>query len=89
MITLLPAGFVLEEVTEYDLVVASVAWGFTLGIGWLTTWTAMKQTIQMYRRHHLGIFQNAYFWMIWGEICVCLAFGIICFMYLLAAIPPR
>ncbi|CRK25946.1 hypothetical protein BN1723_015969 [Verticillium longisporum] len=78
MITLLPSHFVLEEVTGYDLAIASLSWGFTLGIGWLTTWTAMKQTTQVYRRHGLGIFYNAYVWMIWGEIFVCLAFGIIC-----------
>lgn len=89
MITLLPSHFVLEEVTGYDLAIASLAWGFTLGIGWLTTWTAMKQTTQVYRRHGLGIFYNAYVWMIWGDIFVCLAFGIICFMYLLAVIQPR
>ncbi|EGY22293.1 uncharacterized protein VDAG_03731 [Verticillium dahliae VdLs.17] len=74
MITLLPSHFVLEEVTGYDLAIASLAWGFTLGIGWLTTWTAMKQTTQVYRRHGLGIFYNAYVWMIWGDIFVCLAF---------------
>jgi hypothetical protein len=37
MLTLLPDNFKLEEVTRYDLMLASLAWGFTLGIGWLTT----------------------------------------------------
>ncbi|KAJ4183227.1 hypothetical protein NW759_017091 [Fusarium solani] len=88
MITLLPDNFVLEKVTRNDLVIASVAWGFTLGIGWLTTWTAIKQTASAYRRRGLAMFRNAYVWMIWLEIAVCLGFGIICFMFLLGAIPP-
>ncbi|KAM5353166.1 hypothetical protein ACJZ2D_016943 [Fusarium nematophilum] len=89
MITLLSPNFVLEEVTEYDLIIASLAWGFTLGIGWLTTWAAVKQTSEVYKRRRFAVFRNAYVWMIWLEILVCLAFGIICFMYLLGAIPPR
>ncbi|KAM5345952.1 hypothetical protein ACJ41O_011813 [Fusarium nematophilum] len=88
MITLLSPNFVLEEVTEYDLIIASLAWGFTLGIGWLTTWAAVKQTSEVYKRRRFAVFRNAYVWMIWLEILVCLAFGIICFMYLLGAIPP-
>lgn len=89
MLTLLPDHFVLEEVTRNDLIIASTAWGFTLGIGWLTTWSAIQQTMGVYRRHGLGVFRNAYAIMIWGEIIVCLSFGIICFMYILGIIPPR
>lgn len=88
MLTLLPDRFVLEEVTEYDMIIASLAWGFTLGIGWLTTWSAIQQTRAIYKRRRRSIFRNAYVWMIWGEILVCLGFGIICFMYLLGLIPP-
>ena len=89
MITLLPQHFVLEEVTENDMIIASVAWGFTLGIGWLTTWTAMVQTKGIWRRYGMNVFRHVYAWMIWGEIAVCLGFGVICFMYLLGVIPPR
>ncbi|XWX01598.1 hypothetical protein V2A60_009626 [Cordyceps javanica] len=84
----LSPDFVLEEVTTSDLIIASLTWGITLGIGWLTTWKAMKQTIGVYKRHGLGVFLNAYVWMIWLEILVCLAFGIVCFIYLLGIIPP-
>ncbi|RKL07302.1 hypothetical protein BFJ70_g16906 [Fusarium oxysporum] len=77
MITLLSPHYVLQEVTEDDIVVASLAWGFTIGFGWLTTWTAMKQTKHIYNRHRLSIFRNAYVWMIWLEILVCLIFSII------------
>ncbi|KAM0327585.1 hypothetical protein ACHAQA_005878 [Verticillium albo-atrum] len=88
MQTLLPANFVLEDVTENDMIIASLAWGFTLGIGWLTSWSAIQQTRAIYKRRRRSIFQNAYVWMIWMEISVCLGFGIICYMYLLGVIPP-
>jgi hypothetical protein len=89
MITLLPDRFVLEEVTRFDLMLAAMAWGFTLGIGWLTTWSAVKQSMGIWKRRQWGILRNAYFWMIWLEISVCLGFGIICFLYILGIIPPR
>jgi hypothetical protein len=89
MITLIPDRYVPEPVTQEDLVIASLAWGFTLGIGWLASWTAIVQTASVVRRRGWRGVANPYVIMIWGEIAVCLAFGIICFMYLLGAIPPR
>ncbi|OLN89933.1 hypothetical protein CCHL11_10391 [Colletotrichum chlorophyti] len=88
MITLLSPHFKLEEVTEDDMVIASLAWGFTLGFGWLTTWTAVKQTTAMYRRQGSRIYRNSYIWMIWLEILVCAIFSIICWLHLKAIIPP-
>lgn len=89
MITLLPSHYVLQEVTQDDLALASLAWGFTIGFGWLTTWTAIKQTRQIYKRLGLRVICNAYVWMIWLEILVCLIFGIICWLHLKGIIPPR
>ncbi|KAL2682822.1 hypothetical protein Neosp_007277 [[Neocosmospora] mangrovei] len=77
MITLLSPHYKAQEVTETDLVIASLAWGFTIGFGWLTTWTAVKQTTQVYRRHGRRVWKNAYVWMIWLELLVCLIFAII------------
>ncbi|KAH8656310.1 hypothetical protein BGZ61DRAFT_466808 [Ilyonectria robusta] len=88
MLTLLPDNFVLEEVTTNDLIIASLAWGFTLGIGWLTAWSAIQQTASAYRRRGFALLRNPYIWMIWGEISVCLGFGIICFMYILGVVMP-
>ncbi|CAG9982225.1 unnamed protein product [Clonostachys byssicola] len=88
MITLIPDRYVPEPVTQQDLIIASLAWGFTLGIGWLASWTAIVQTASVVRRRGWRGVANPYVIMIWGEIAVCLAFGIICFMYLLGAIPP-
>ncbi|KAK6073197.1 hypothetical protein SCUP234_08795 [Seiridium cupressi] len=87
--SLLPPNYVPMTVTEDDLAIASLAWGFTLGFGWLTTWTAAKQTIAAYRRSGTRVFRNIYIWMIWGEITVCLAFSILCWLHLKGVIPPR
>ncbi|OJJ59209.1 hypothetical protein ASPSYDRAFT_45639 [Aspergillus sydowii CBS 593.65] len=84
---LLSPDFVLPEVTEADMAVASIAWGFTIGFGWLTSWTAVKQTVNIYKRNGRRIFSNAYVWMIWLEIIVCLIFSIICWLYVRGVIP--
>ncbi|KAK1978284.1 hypothetical protein LZ30DRAFT_784278 [Colletotrichum cereale] len=86
--SLLSPHFKLEEVSKDDMVVASLAWGFTLGFGWLTVWTAIKQTTAMYKRQGSHIYRNAYIWMIWLEIIVCAIFGIICWLYLRGIISP-
>ena len=70
MITLLSPNFVLQEVTDDDLALASLAWGFTIGFGWLTTWTAMKQTKRIYERRGFLVFRSAYVWMIWLDSCM-------------------
>jgi hypothetical protein len=62
-----------------DLAIASVAWGFTLGFGFLTAWTAIKQTQAMKRRHAR---RSAYIWLVWGELIANLGFGIISFLLL-------
>ncbi|KAK2010410.1 hypothetical protein LZ32DRAFT_693360 [Colletotrichum eremochloae] len=85
---LLSPHFKLEDVSEDDMVIASLAWGFTLGFGWLTVWTAIKQTAAMYKRQGSHMYHNAYIWMIWLEIIVCTIFGIICWLYLRGVIPP-
>ncbi|RYP78791.1 hypothetical protein DL769_003127 [Monosporascus sp. CRB-8-3] len=86
--SLLSPHFVLQEVTRGDIIIASLAWGFTIGFGWLSVWTAMKQSWQAYKRTGLQVLHNGYIWMIWLEVLVCLGFGIICFLYLLYVIPP-
>jgi hypothetical protein len=48
---MIPPTCVLQPVTRDDLVIASLAWGFTIGFGWLTTWTAIKQTRKRYKRN--------------------------------------
>lgn len=87
----LPLGpnFVLEEVTREDLAIASLAWGFTLGFGWLTTWAAVKQTFRIWKRYGTRSIHNTYIWLIWLEILVCAIFSVICWLYLWGNIGPR
>lgn len=87
--TLIPEWFHLQEVTTTDLVLASLAWGFTLGMGWITTWTAIQQTLSAYRRLGWTMVHNAYIWMIWGEITASLGFGILTYLHLFGIIRPR
>ncbi|KAK6586365.1 hypothetical protein PZA11_001422 [Diplocarpon coronariae] len=88
MITLLPDDFQPLVVTGSDLVIASIAWGFTLGFGFLTTWTAIKQTAEGVQRYGFSKLHSPYIVMIWLEILVCLIFGVICWLHLNGNIPP-
>lgn len=89
MITLLPDHFVEQPVSVNDLQIASLAWGFTIGFGFLTVWTAIKQTADVQRRYGYWKLNSPYIWMIWLEILVCLMFSIICWLHLNDVIPPR
>lgn len=64
-------------ITKTDLEIASICWGFTLGFGFLTTWEAVKQTVRS--RSPL---RSIYIWLVWGEIIVGLAFGIVAYLLL-------
>ncbi|KAI1307753.1 hypothetical protein F5Y03DRAFT_405404 [Xylaria venustula] len=86
--SLVPPTYHLQEVSRNDLVIAALAFGFTLGFGQLTTWKVMRQTWQAYKRTGLRVLRNVYIWMIWGEVLVCLAFSIICFLYVRRIILP-
>ncbi|KAF8860889.1 hypothetical protein BDZ45DRAFT_587603 [Acephala macrosclerotiorum] len=88
MITLLSPNYVLQPVTVDDLQLASLAWGFTIGFGFLTTWNAIRQTATIYRRYGHIKLNSPYVVMIWLEILVCLIFSIICWLYLNAIIHP-
>lgn len=89
MITLLSDHYVLQPVTVGDLQLASLAWGFTIGFGFLTTWNAIRQTADVYRRYGHVKLNSPYIVMIWLEILVCLIFSVICWLHLNAIIPPR
>ncbi|PBP27242.1 hypothetical protein BUE80_DR001586 [Diplocarpon rosae] len=88
MITLLPDDFQPLVVTGTDLVIASIAWGFTLGFGFLTTWTAIKQTAEVVQRYGCSKIHSPYIVMIWLEILVCSIFCVICWLHLNGNIPP-
>jgi hypothetical protein len=71
----------MSSVSDFKL--AGVAAGFTLGFGVLTTWEAVKQTkaVRSPLRSH-------YIYMIWGEIFINLAMGIIAWLLLDGVIIP-
>ncbi|KAK7211326.1 hypothetical protein V2G26_018504 [Clonostachys chloroleuca] len=49
--------------SKSDLTVAAMAFGFTIGFGFLTTWEAIKQT-----QRNRNPLRSSYIYMIWGEI---------------------
>ncbi|KAI9056129.1 hypothetical protein LZ554_001057 [Drepanopeziza brunnea f. sp. 'monogermtubi'] len=87
MIKFLPDDFEPLFVSRADLVIASIAWGFTLGFGFLTTWTAVKQTTAIAQRYGFDRANSPYIFMIWGEILVSFIFSIICWLHLNGTIP--
>jgi len=87
--SLLPDDFKPLTVTKADLSIASIAWGFSIGFGFLTTWKAIKQTADIQRRYGVSKLNSPYIWMIWLEIVVCLAFSVICWLHVYGVIPPR
>ncbi|TGO27157.1 hypothetical protein BPAE_0046g00190 [Botrytis paeoniae] len=90
MLTLLSSNYVPHPTTSADLAIASIAFGWTLGFGWLTAWTAYKQTRRVRQRYGITRVHTPYVVMIWSELAVCLAFAIICWLHLYDAetIPP-
>ncbi|KAH0606865.1 uncharacterized protein H6S33_003699 [Morchella sextelata] len=60
-----------------DIKVSSIAFGFTLGFGFLTTWNAIKQT-----NRSRNPWKSAYIYMIWGELLANVAITIQAYLYL-------
>lgn len=89
MITLLSDTFVLQPVTTADLQIATLTWGFTLGFGFLTVWSAIKQTMDVHRRYGYSKLNSPYIWMIWLEIVASTVMAVICWLHLNGYIPPR
>lgn len=66
-----------------DFKLAGAAAGFTLGFGLLTVWEAIKQTNAV-----RSPIRSQYIYMIWGEIFVNLAMGIIAWLMLDGVLVP-
>ena len=69
--------------TVGDFKIASLAAGFTLGFGFLTVWTAIKQTTRL-----KNPVQSTYVWMIWGEILANIGIGLLGWLFIEGIIPP-
>ncbi|KAI1339188.1 hypothetical protein F5Y15DRAFT_81022 [Xylariaceae sp. FL0016] len=63
--------------TKQDYQVASLAFGFTIGFGFLTVWEAIKQT-----RRNKNPLRSLFIYMIWGEIAANLGIGIMGWLFL-------
>jgi hypothetical protein len=61
--TLLSPHFKGEPPSLEDIKIASIIWGVTLGIGLLTAWKAIEQTIMVWR--HKRVTRSWYIWMVW------------------------
>jgi hypothetical protein len=66
-----------EDLSQSDLAVSSLAFGFTIGFGFLTAWEAIKQTTRA--RNPL---KSEYIWMVWGEIFFCMAIAVVVYLSL-------
>jgi hypothetical protein len=92
MASLLLVRDVLEKrnkiASETDLAIISITWGFTLGFGFLTTWTAIKQTSHMWKRRN-GHLNHPYIWMVWAELTASLLLSVICWLVLQGPLPLK
>lgn len=66
-----------------DIKIASIAFGFTIGFGFLTVWEAIKQT-----RRNRNPLRSTYIYMLWGEIFANLAIAILGWIFLDGVIKP-
>ncbi|KAJ6531486.1 hypothetical protein DFH09DRAFT_1183218 [Mycena vulgaris] len=67
-------------VTEGDMILSSMAFGWTLGFGYFTVCHAVRETRRSRRI-------NVYVVLIWSQIIVSGAFAVICWLYLRKIIP--
>ena len=74
----------MSGVQGSDLAVASLAAGFTLGFGFLTTWNAVRQT-----RTIRDPWRSAYIIMVWGEILANTILGIIGYLFINGILPAK
>ncbi|APA08460.1 hypothetical protein SS1G_02149 [Sclerotinia sclerotiorum 1980 UF-70] len=88
MLTLLSPNYVSKPTSRADLAIASIAFGWTLGFGWLTAWTAYKQTRRVRQRYGITRVHTPYVVMIWSELVVCLTFSVVCWLHLFDDVVP-
>jgi hypothetical protein len=70
-----------------DQKLASIAWGFTLGFGVLTTCKAISQTRAIMQRPNRQ--SNTYLWLVWGSLLVNLAASILVWLGIDGKITPK
>ena len=81
-----PDDYKPEPVSLTDMQLASIAWGFTFGFGFLTAVKAAKQTVRIWRRRKRV---TTYMVLAWGEMVASIIFGILCWLFMDHKFPPR
>ncbi|KAI5778164.1 hypothetical protein EDC01DRAFT_376485 [Geopyxis carbonaria] len=82
---LLGKNFTPIPISETDIEISLIAWGFTLGFGFLTAWKAWKQTMRMNRTQR---YRSAYFWLVWAEVLSNAGYGCGSWLYLKHHVQP-
>lgn len=81
----LPDHYKPEPVSNTDIQLASIAWGFSLGFGFLTAVKAAHQTVKIWRRTKRV---TTYMVLAWGELVVSTIFGFCCWFFMDDRFPP-
>ncbi|KAL0932107.1 uncharacterized protein CTRU02_213060 [Colletotrichum truncatum] len=77
--TLVPPWYEEHPPSVNDMNIASMFWGFTLGVGLWSGVKGYRQTMASWRRIHRI---NAYVWFIWAEWLASMVIGIVSWCYL-------
>lgn len=73
----IPDHFVSRVATGDDIKIVAIAWGFTLGFGFLTSSKALKQSRRIWKRSHKI---NTYVILVWTEIISSLIISIMAWL---------
>lgn len=84
--TLVPPWYEEHPPSVNDMNIASMFWGFTLGVGLWSGVKGYRQTLASWRRIHRI---NTYVWLIWSEWIASMVIGIISWCYLTGRIDAR
>lgn len=82
----IPDDFEPQVNSPGDVKLAAIAWGFTLGFGYLTCSKALKQTRMVWKRSHRI---NTYVALIWIEVFSSLTYGILAWLMMDNTIPMK
>ncbi|KAK2742720.1 hypothetical protein CKAH01_18457 [Colletotrichum kahawae] len=77
--TLVPPWYEEHPPSINDMNIASMFWGFTLGVGLWSGVKGYRQTLASWRRIHRI---NTYVWLIWSEWIASMVIGIVSWCYL-------
>ncbi|OLN83289.1 hypothetical protein CCHL11_03028 [Colletotrichum chlorophyti] len=83
--TLVPPWYEAHTPSVGDMNIASMFWGFTLGVGLWSGVKGYRQSRASWKRTHRI---NTYVWLIWAEWFSSMAIGIVSWCYLTSIIQP-